>query len=83
MTRRPTPYAELADVLDRLGAIVREARRARGLTHAQAARQIGIGDATVRRLEEGLDPYTSTTAQAVLYWLGTPAQQPELARSRP
>lgn len=68
MNDQPTPYTELADVLDGLPLLVREARRARGLSLRAAADQIGIGFATVSRIEGGNDCALSN-AVAVVRWL--------------
>jgi len=65
-----TSYAELADVLGNLPLLLREARRARGLSLRAAAAQLGIGFTTVSRMESGEDCALSS-AMAVLRWLGT------------
>jgi transcriptional regulator with XRE-family HTH domain len=84
VTRRSLrPYTELADVLTRLGASTRDARRARGLTIPAAAEQIGIGDTTLWQLETGSNNPTVATALLVLRWLDTRTVQPVLTRSRP
>jgi transcriptional regulator with XRE-family HTH domain len=61
-------YLELADLLNSLPLIVREARRARNISQKAAAEQIGITDRTIRRLENGEDVNLST-AVALLRWL--------------
>jgi transcriptional regulator with XRE-family HTH domain len=63
-----TPYREIADVLANLGLILREARRARGLSTREAARQLGMSFATVGRIEQGED-YMIGNARRVLAWL--------------
>lgn len=75
---RPTPYTELADVIAALPLLVREARRARGLSLRSAAAEIGIGFATVTRIEQGEDCVLSS-AVAVLRWLDQrqPATPPQ------
>jgi ribosome-binding protein aMBF1 (putative translation factor) len=65
---KPTPYSELADVIAALPLLLREARRARGLSLRAAAAEIGIGFATVTRIEQGVDCVLSN-AVAVLRWL--------------
>jgi transcriptional regulator with XRE-family HTH domain len=65
---QPTPYAELAEVIARLPMLLREARRARGLSMRAAARELGISFSTVHRIEEGQDCALSN-AVAVLRWL--------------
>lgn len=67
-----TTYLELADVLNSLPLIVREARRARNFSQKAAAEQIGVTDRTIRRLENGEDVNLST-AVALLRWLTPPA----------
>lgn len=63
-----TPYAELADVIANLPLLLREARRARGLSMRAAANQLGMSLATVSRMEAGNDCALSN-AVAVLRWL--------------
>ena len=66
--QRPTPYAELAEVLDNMGLLLREARRARGLSFRAAAAQIGCSFSTVSRIEAGEDARWESYS-AVLRWL--------------
>jgi ribosome-binding protein aMBF1 (putative translation factor) len=68
-TTKPTPYAELTDVLANLPLLCRERRRQDGLSVRAAAEQIGISFSTVSRFENGEDANESTLA-AVLRWLG-------------
>lgn len=75
---RPTPYAELADVIGRLPLLLREARRARGLSQRKAAAELGMSFSTVWRMEEGNDCALSN-AVAVLRWL----DQTDRARTQP
>lgn len=65
---RPTGYDELADVLANLPLLVREARRARGLSLRAAAKEIGVAFSTITRLEHGEDVVLSN-AVVVLRWL--------------
>jgi transcriptional regulator with XRE-family HTH domain len=82
-TDRPTPYAELADVVGSLPLLLREARRARGLSQRKAAAQLGMSFSTVWRMEEGHDCALSN-AVAVLRWLDQAAErQARLAAEEP
>lgn len=65
-----TPYAELADVIANLPVLLREARRARGLSLRAAAKELGMSFSTVTRMEEGND-CALANAVAVLRWLDT------------
>lgn len=65
-----TPYSELAEVIATLPILLREARRARGLSQRAAARELGFTFSTVSRLEAGHDIVLSH-AVAVLHWLDT------------
>lgn len=66
-----TPYGELADVIAALPLLLREARRARGLSVRATALQLGISFATVSRMEAGEDCMLSNVV-AVMRWLGQP-----------
>lgn len=68
MSERLTPYRELAEIIDRLPLLTREARRARGLSLRMAADKIGISFNTVTRIEHG-DDCSLSSAVAVLRWL--------------
>lgn len=68
---RLTPYGELADVIGHLPLLLREGRRARGLSVRAAARQLGCSFSTVSRMESGEDCALSN-AVAVLRWLDRP-----------
>lgn len=63
-----TPYAELAEVIDRLPLLLREARRAHGLSVRKAAAEIGCSFSTISRMENGED-CALYNAVAVLRWL--------------
>lgn len=77
MNHRPTPYAELADVIGNLPLLLREARRARGLSLRAAAAELDMSFNTVTRIEHGTDCALSN-AVAVLRWLDqTPARLAE------
>jgi ribosome-binding protein aMBF1 (putative translation factor) len=65
---KPTPYTELADVIANLPLLLREARRARGLSMRAAAASIGLSHSTITRIEAGEDCALSN-AVAVLRWL--------------
>jgi transcriptional regulator with XRE-family HTH domain len=72
-------YTELADLLEQLPLLVREARRARRLTMHQAAEQIGVAASTVMRLEHG-EGGDRAVAVLVLRWLdrsGSPEPAPD------
>lgn len=71
----PTPYTELAEVLAALPLLVREARRARGLSQRAAAQQMGVSFSTVSRLENGHDAVMSNVSTA-LCWLDTRPDTP-------
>jgi len=75
MNDQPTPYRELADVIARLPLLLREARRARGLSMRAAAKELGMSFSTVYRMEEGNDCALSN-AVAVLRWLDQTAARP-------
>lgn len=68
MNQKPTPYAELADIIGNLPLLLREARRARGLALRAAADELGMSFNTVTRIEQGTDCVLSN-AVAVLRWL--------------
>jgi len=63
-----TPYPELAEVLASLPFLLREARRARGLSQRAAAKQMGVSFSTISRVENGEDLVLSNTV-AILRWL--------------
>jgi len=65
---RPTPYAELADVLDNLPLLVRETRRSRRLSQRAAAADIGCAFSTISRVENAEDCVLSN-AIAMLRWM--------------
>lgn len=72
-TGRLTTYAELADVLQSLPLLLREARRQRGLSVRKAAVEIGVSFATVSRIENGED-HMIDNGLAVLRWLDKPSE---------
>jgi ribosome-binding protein aMBF1 (putative translation factor) len=74
---QPTPYRELASVIASLPVLLREARRARGLSLRAAAKQLGMSFSTVTRIEAGEDCALSN-ATAVLKWLDQTAPEPVL-----
>jgi len=65
---RLTPYAELADVIEALPLLVRERRRALGLSLRGAAAQLGCSQNTVTRIENDQD-YNSRLLPHLLRWL--------------
>ena len=66
-----TPYAELAEIIANLPMLLREARRARGLSLRATARELGLSFSTVDRIERGEDCALSN-ATTVLRWLEQP-----------
>lgn len=68
MNDQPTPYPVLAEVLASLPLLVREARRARGLSVRATAAQLGLSASTISRAETGKDLVLSH-AVAMLRWL--------------
>jgi hypothetical protein len=64
-----TSYAELAEVLDHLPMLLREACRARGITHPAAAKQIGIAQSTVSRLISRSGDVNLENTIQILSWL--------------
>ena len=82
MTRRLTPYAELAGILDRLGQLVADARRARGLSLRIAARQVGIHYTRMHGIERGEQKPSHATTVALLRWLDTTTDEPALGGGR-
>ena len=74
MNDQPTPYREIADVIGNLPLLLREARRARGLSLRATAKELRISFSTVDRIERGEDCALSN-AVAVMRWLDqTPAR---------
>lgn len=65
-------YADLADLLGALPLLLRDARRARGLSQRAAGAQIGGSYSTVCRIEAG-EGCSLYSAVAVLRWLGATA----------
>lgn len=65
---RQATYGEVVAVLAALPLISREARRARGLSLREAARQIGCSFSTLSRIESG-ENCTLDHACEVLDWL--------------
>ena len=68
MIDRLTSYAEMTDVIGRLPTLLRDARRARGLSLRAAGDEMGMSFNTVARIEQGVDCALSN-AVAVLRWL--------------
>lgn len=76
MSERLSPYSELADVLDVLPILLREARRARGLRMQDVAAQMRVSTSTICRVENG-EGCRLDSAVAVLRWLDTHAPASE------
>jgi ribosome-binding protein aMBF1 (putative translation factor) len=68
MTGQPIPYTELADIIADLPMLLREARRARGLSQRAAAAEMAMSFSTVSRIEAREDCVLSN-AVTVLRWL--------------
>lgn len=76
MTDDLTGYAELADVIDKLPLLIREARRARKLALRPAADEIGTSAPTLHRFEtRRVCKYA--LVPDLLRWLGQPVAQTE------
>ena len=69
----PTSYSELADLLDSIPMLVREARRQRRISAREAARQIGFSFATLDRIEHEKGDLVVGNLTRVLRWLDQPA----------
>lgn len=65
---KPASYRELVQVLVNLPMLLHEARRARGVTLREAAKQTGLSFNTIMRMEKGTDSSMSS-AIAVMNWL--------------
>lgn len=72
-----TSYTELADILDRLPLLLREARRGRRLSLRAAGEQSGVPFNTLTRVEHGKE-CSVANAVAILRWLD---QRPEADRA--
>lgn len=68
VTAAPSSYSDLAAVIEALPLLVREARRARGLSVRAAAAQVGCSFSTISRFENG-DDVNLSNAAALLRWL--------------
>lgn len=68
MAERLTSYDELVEIIDALPLMVRETRRARGLSQRAAAKQLRFSFSTISRIENGED-YVIDNLRSVLRWL--------------
>lgn len=68
MSDGPTTYGELATILERLPDLIRDSRRARGLSLRAAAKEIGVQNSTLLRIEGG-EGFNSKQAVPLLRWL--------------
>jgi len=66
--RAESTYAELAAVLESLPIVLRETRRARGLSIRACARQAGLSFSTVHRIENGDDAVMSNVI-TLMRWI--------------
>ena len=64
-----TSYAELAEILDHLPMLLREACRARGITQNIAAKQIGIAQSTISRIINRAGDVNLENTIYILAWL--------------
>lgn len=64
-----TTYAELAELLEQLPMIVREARRAQRVTLRVVADETGLSPSTLSRLDRGNGEISLGGAIAILRWL--------------
>lgn len=64
-------YGDLADVIERMPVIVREARRSRRLSLRAAEAASGVGYTTLARVEAGTDLPSVGTLLKILRWLDT------------
>jgi ribosome-binding protein aMBF1 (putative translation factor) len=71
MASEPVSYTELADVIANVPLLLREARRARGISQRKAAAEMAMSFSTVSRIEAGEDCMVSNIA-TVLRWLHRP-----------
>jgi transcriptional regulator with XRE-family HTH domain len=70
MTRELAAYRELAAIVDTIPVLMRGARRARGLSLRAAAKELGMANSTLYRIEQGED-YSSRSLPSMLRWLGS------------
>ena len=69
MARRGTDAKRASALLQRLPEKVCAARSRRGVSQQQAAREIGIGKATLQRIESGSGRADISTLVKVFAWL--------------
>lgn len=73
MTDRPLMgYDEVATVLENLGLIIREARRARRLSLREMGAQVPCSYSALSRMESGAGNLNRDNLVAVLRWLAEP-----------
>lgn len=65
---RLSTYTEFATLVEQLPILIRERRRAKGLSLRDAGLEIGVSFSTVTRMESGGDASTVSLV-AVLRWL--------------
>lgn len=71
--QRLSRYTELAEVLEAIPLLCREARRARGLSIRAAAKELDVSFSTLHRIESGEDCVASSLI-AVMRWLDQPSR---------
>ena len=64
-----TTYADMADVLERLPQIVRDARRARGVSLRAVGREAGISNPALSQFENGHHTLGGAHTVRILRWL--------------
>jgi ribosome-binding protein aMBF1 (putative translation factor) len=67
-------YSDLAELIENLPLLIREARRARGLSQREATRQMGVDNTLVFRLENGAH-VNSGVLPAIFRWLDISGQR--------
>ncbi len=80
-TEKPPSYTELAQILANLPLVLREQRRARGLSLRAAAIDIGCAFSTITRIEKGEDCVASNLI-AVMRWLDQTGEEPPMPTAK-
>lgn len=69
MSARLPSYGEVASLVERLPDLVRDARRARGLTLRDVSAQCGVDHSTISRIEDRRGAALAGNVVALLRWL--------------